>query len=247
MSLTTRKSKDSKPIAITADKKFIYLNNDDDNSDSDDSSDEKEIKLKKKILPFFDVSKKGVRIFLSGSTGSGKSYLCEKVIETSFKNTKQIYLFSSVYDGDYDKFAKKLLHIDLEQFYGENTDCKDIYSMLMPNSLCIFDDILSYSDNKPYLKLRSQVLATGRHKNISCIVIEQQAMNRNLTREVLLNCEIYIFFPNSSFRSFKKCSEEYLGLTNKQIEELKSKKSRWLAINKVYPMYVVSEKSVEII
>jgi len=183
---------------------------------------------------------------VSGSTGSGKTYLTEQIIETSFKNTKQIYLFSSVYDDDYSKFNKKLLHIDLEQFYEQNPE-DDIYSLLMPNSLCIFDDILSASNNKPYVKLRSQVLATGRHKNISSIVIEQQAINRNLTREVLLNSEIYIFFPNSSFRSFKKTAEEYLGLTKTAIEELKNKKSRWLAIDKRYPMYAVSEKSAEIL
>ena len=249
MSLTTRKTKDSKPIALTSSKKFIYLDNcdDDDSSDDEKNKDETEIKTKDKLLPYFDVSKKSIRIFLSGSTGSGKSYLCEKIIDTTFKNCKQIYLFSSVYDGDYKKFEKKLLHIDLEEFYEQNPDCKDIYDMLMPNSLCIFDDILSYSNNKPYIKLRSQVLATGRQKNINCIVIEQQAMNRNLTREILLNCEIYIFFPNSSFRSFKKCAEEYLGLTNKQIDELKKRKSRYLSISKVYPMYCVSEKSVEIL
>ena len=135
--LSTKKIKDSKPIAITSDKKFIYLNNCDDADNSED--DEKrnnnisssEIKTKDKLLPFIDISKKSIRIFLSGSTGSGKSYLCEKIIETSFKNTKQIYLFSSVYDGDYNKFEKKLLHIDLEDFYEENPDCKDIYSVFL--------------------------------------------------------------------------------------------------------------------
>jgi len=239
MSLSFKKTKDCKAVCLTGDKKFIYL-------DQENEDGEKELKFKDKILPYFDVSKKSIRIFVSGSTGSGKTYLTEQIIETSFKNTKQIYLFSSVYDDDYSKFNKKLLHIDLEQFYEQNPE-DDIYSLLMPNSLCIFDDILSASNNKPYVKLRSQVLATGRHKNISSIVIEQQAMNRNLTREVLLNSEIYIFFPNSSFRSFKKTAEEYLGLTKTAIEELKNKKSRWLAIDKRYPMYAVSEKSAEIL
>ena len=238
MSLSLKKTKDCKAIALTGDKKFVYLDQDEDG--------QKEIKFKDKILPYFDVSKKSIRIFVSGSTGSGKTYLTEQIIETSFKNTKQVYLFSSVYDDDYSKFNKKLLHVDLEEFYEQNPD-DDIYSLLMPNSLCIFDDILSYSNNKPYVKLRSQVLATGRHKSISCIVIEQQALNRNLTREVLLNCEIYIFFPNSSFRSFKRTASEYLGLTNTKIEELKEKKSRWLSICKTYPMFCVSEKAVEIL
>ena len=86
--------------------------------------------------------------------------------------------------NDYDNFCKKLLHVDIIEFMNNNPNT-DIYDVLMPDSLCIFDDTLAYGQKaKPYITLRSQVLATGRHKNISCFVIEQQSRNAHKTRDV---------------------------------------------------------------
>ena len=127
-----------------------------------------------------------------------------------------------------------------------NNQNTDIYDVLMPDSLCIFDDILAYRKNKPYIDLRSRFLSTGRHRGISTICIEQQCMNMTKTRDVLLNCEIYIFFPNSSYRSYVKCATEYLGLAKNKIEMLGSQKSRWIEFNKVFPMYAVLEHSIYI-
>lgn len=247
MSLTLEEKRKNKPIAIIksrgagsrARNTTIYLDLDDEGNSSI------ELPKNENVLPFFDATK-SIRVFISASTGSGKTYLCEQILATSFKKVENIYLFSSVNDKDYSQFNDKLRQIDIDEF-NATFDSTDIYDFIENNSVCIFDDILSFRNNKPYIDLRSRLLATGRHKNISVFCIEQQAMNTNKTRDVLLNCEVYIFFPNSSFRSFKKTSIEYLGLTNQKIDELASKKSRWVCINKVYPMYAVLEHGLYIL
>lgn len=242
MSITTKKEKTNSAIAYDIkNKKYIYLSN-------SDSPEKKEYMTTDAIIPYFDLSKKkkSIRIFISGSTGSGKTYLCERILETTFRKSPQIYLFSAIFDEDYSKI-KNLLRVDIADLLLQNKDM-DIYELLMPDSVCIFDDILSFPDKiaKLYLKLRSQCLSIGRHKNISTICIEQQPRNYTKSRDVLLNSEVYIFFPKSSYMPFEKTCKEYLGLKSKQIEEL-GKDSRYISINKVYPSYAVREKQIDIL
>ncbi len=228
--------------------KFIYLNKDDD---IEASQNERHISIDKKtdptgIIPFFDIPKiKSIRIFISGSTGSGKTYLCEQILKSSFNKAPNIYLFSSVND-DYKDF-KNLLHVDIPNFNNANPDI-DIYDVLEPGSVCIFDDILSLSDKilKLYMKLRSQCLATGRHKMISTICIEQQPRAFLKSRDVLLNSEMYVFFPKSSYLPYFKTAHEHIGMSKSDIEEY-GKNSRFVAINKTYPSYIIRQFNVDMI
>lgn len=241
MSIESKQSKTNKAIALGENGKGFFLS---DNEDGETHVHSDKIKL----IPFFDLKKiKSVRIFVSGSTGSGKTYLCEQILRTSFKKAPQIYLFSSIWDKDYSSF-KNMIHIDIDEFYKQHPEVSDIYDRLMPKSVVIFDDILSYDDKKvkAYIKLRSQCLSTGRHKDISCICIEQQPRNYTKSRDVLLNSEMYIFFPKSSYMPFKKTCEEYLGLTKDKIAEI-GQKSRYVCINKVYPSYAVREYDINIL
>ena len=119
----SKPSKDDIKIALHNTKKnkkesnYIYL---DKSDDIEASQNEKHIALDKKtdqtgLIPFIDIPKiKSIRIFISGSTGSGKTYLCEQILKTSFNKAPNIYLFSSVND-DYKDFDN-LLHVDIEDF-----------------------------------------------------------------------------------------------------------------------------------
>ena len=228
------------------DSKFIYLNKDDD--DNTANQNERHIVISKddSLIPFFDIPKiNSIRIFISGSTGSGKTYLCEQILKSSFNKAPNIYLFSSVND-DYKEF-KNLLHVNIDEFNKSNPDV-DIYDALEPGSVAIFDDILSFSDKilKLYLKLRSQCLATGRHKKISTISIEQQPRAFLKSRDVLLNSEMYIFFPRSSYLPYFKTATEHIGMSKSDIEKY-GKDSRWACINKTYPSCIIRQYNVDLI
>jgi hypothetical protein len=97
----------------------------------------------------------------------------------------------------------------------------------------------------PYLELRMIMLQKARHKKQSVFVAEQtaQAGNAKGSREVLLNCQYFYCFPRNNFRAFNNLAKIYLGLTEKQIEHMKTL-GRYVMINKNYPGYYVSDKEV---
>lgn len=239
MSLTTTKSKNVYQIAKSASRE-IYLNND------ESSIGEKVIKGTK-IMPFFDMNKnEGIRALFSGSTGSGKSYMCRKALEQI--KPKKLYIFSSVDDGDYDALPCDVMKVDLNDIiYRTGLDVHQIYQQMEDKCCAVFDDIMSYGTklSKPYLELRLIMLQKSRHKGQSVFVCEQTALAGNAkgSREVLLNCQYFYCFPRNNFNAFNKLAKIYLGLNNKQIEHMKTL-GRYVMINKNYPSYYVSNDEV---
>ena len=75
--------------------------------------------------------------------------------------------------------------------YSSEGRCAKVDQLLFALAMC--------ARLKLYLKLRSQCLATGRHKQLSTICIEQQPRNFIKSRDVLLNSEAYCFFPRASY------------------------------------------------
>jgi len=234
MSLTTNhKLKNTTQIA-SGDKNDVYM---DENNDSY----EKTIDIKNG-LPYFDMKKlKSIRVLISGSSGSGKTYLCEKILEQI--DPVIVYLFSSINDDDYKKFNVK--RIDLNKIIEKTPmSINDIYELIENDAIVIFDDVISFGSKqaKPYLELRLLCLTKGRHKNISTIIVEQQAQagNSKGAREILLNCSYFVMFPRNNFRSFKAITTQYLGLEKQTIEYLKSINSRYILLSKNHPAYYVS-------
>ena len=240
MTLTTKKAKDNIKIA-TSSGKDIYITPEDDNSGDN-------IITGSKIMPFFDMSKhQGIRVFLSGGTGSGKSYMTRKAIEQI--KPKKVYIFSSIDDGDYDNIKGcEVMKVDLIQLMEKTRmGIHDIYEYMEPNCVAVFDDIMSFGTkiSKPYLELRLIMLQKSRHRNQSVFVVEQtsQSGNSKGSREVLLNCQYFYCFPRNNFRSFTNLAKIYLGLDDKQIQHMKTL-GRYIMINKNYPSYYVSDKEV---
>ena len=168
--------------------------------------------------------------------------MAEKLIEC-IKPTV-VYVFSSIDDGDYDKF-KNVQRIDLNQIIEKTgLDIHQIYEHMEPNCVAIFDDIVSFGSkmSKPYIELRLIMLQKSRHKGQSVLICEQSALNGMAkgSREVLLNCQYFYCFPRSNFNSFNKLAINYLGLDKSKIEKLKNLKSRYVLINKNHPSYYVS-------
>ncbi len=92
--------------------------------------------------------------------------------------------------------------------------------------------------------MRLIALQKGRHRNISVIIVEQQAQTGNSYREVLLNCNYFILFPKNNYRSFNSIATNYLGLQKKTIQQLSDLNTRYLFISKNYPAYYVSSNKI---
>lgn len=243
ISKTKNKKENTENIVLIADteKQFIYLDKDENTKNTI-----KEVETDK-AMPVLDIKAiKTFRILISGSSGSGKTYMAESILEQL--KSKNVYLFSSIDDGDYKEFNVK--RIDLNNIIEKSKfDIHAIFEMIEDNAILIFDDIISYGKklSKVYIELRLIALQKGRHRNISVIIVEQQALTGNAYREVMLNCNYFILFPKNNFRSFNAIATNYLGLQKSKIDELLTLNTRYIFISKNYPAYYVSSNKVGIL
>lgn len=188
-------------------------------------------------------------LYITGASGSGKSYYCKNYCD-EFKKIypkRDIYLFSSLTeDSSIDKI-KGLKRIKLSnELLDENLTAEDF-----KNSLVIFDDTDCLVDKKMKVKINgilNSILETGRHFNVYCLFTSHLACSGNDTKRILNESQSITFFPHSlGGRALKYLLESYLGLDKHQIKRIKNLKSRWVTVTKTYPMSIVSEKEAYLI
>lgn len=184
--------------------------------------------------------------FYSGMTGIGKSTQIAIYCKQYKKlfPSHQIYLFSRK-DDDHafkDIDLKKIrLDDDILNIKFNIDDVSD--------SLCIFDDIdtLPLKIEKVVRKIRDDLLECGRDKNIYMCNVSHQVLNYTKTRSLVLESNKIIIFPRSSQYQIRRFLKEYMGIENDSIKQIMSANSRWVMINKTYPLTVISEHDIYIL
>jgi hypothetical protein len=232
-----KKKSDVKPIYIEPDKAKV-----------DDYY--KEIKCKNNEYIQHTPHKSNERqiLYITGASGSGKSYYVNKYgneYRKKFKNNP-IYLFSSVQDDTSLKIPDlKRVKLD-EGFLNAELTASDF-----KDSLVIFDDT-DVINNKHILKkvnlILDTILQTGRHHGTSVIYTSHTACNGNQTKVILNEAHSVTIYPSGlGGRSSKYLLNQYFGLEKEQIRKIKRLPSRWTTIVKSYPMIVLYEKGAYIL
>jgi hypothetical protein len=119
----------------------------------------------------------------------------------------------------------------------------------LSNSLCIFDDIDCF-EKKIYDKIkniRSSILELGRDKRIYMCSVSHQILNYKNTRDLILESNKIVFFPRSGQYQIKRFLKEYCGLDKDKINLIMNINSRWIQLNKTYPMTITGEHDIYII
>jgi hypothetical protein len=206
----------------------------------------KDITLKNgTFLPIPDIHRERVSYYVFGSAGSGKSYFCASVLRQWIKlNHKgQIFLFSQMFEDPVLDKLPNLKRIDVSTLEEEPIDIYD----LPENCFCVFDDVDSIT-NKNILKavadLESSIHQIGRKLRINIIKTSHLGSNGLSTKLVLSESQYITCYPSSgSFAQISYVLKQYVGLSNKDLEKIKSLRSRWVMVSKTYPQYVLSETS----
>ena len=197
-------------------------------------------------LPNFDLDREIG--YITAPSGAGKTtYICNYLKEWKKKHKlNNIYLFSSLNeDVSLDAMEPKRIIIDntlLTQPIGID-DFKE-------GDMVLFDDIdvISVKTHREAVyKILNQILETGRHRKISCLVTNHLVTNGGDTRRILNECMfITIFFGAGSIKGINYLLENYIGMDKKEIHNMKkkSKDSRWTTIWKTYPQIALTEKNV---
>ena len=179
--------------------------------------------------------------YITGPSGSGKSYFvrlyCEQY-RKKFKNN-EIYLFSNLKeDESLDSVKPKRFRLD-EELYTEPIKVEEFV-----DSLVIFDDTDCISDKKIRNAVNSildQCLEVGRHYRTTVLITFHLPSDRQATRKMLNESQYFVYFPQSSSSKIKYVLNNYLDIDDKMIKFFKKLNSRWVCIRKNFPMCWVSE------
>ena len=190
-------------------------------------------------------NKKKERIisYVSGQSGSGKSYFTNKLAEEyhSMYPKRPIYLFSLLTDDKSIK-CKQIKRIKLdENFLKTELSLGD-----MKNCLIIYDDVDTIKNKHIQGKLfhiLDTLLQCGRHSNTSVVYVSHLPCNGKDTKMILAECNNITIFPQTlGNRALRYLLGEYFGLDNKQIQKIKKLPSRHVTLVRTYPMVLLHEK-----
>lgn len=182
-------------------------------------------------------------LYIAGPSGSGKSTYASHYIK-KFKimfPKRKIYVFSRLNeDEEIDK------HKPIRILLNEELLEDPISTEELKNSLCLFDDIDTIQNKqiKNCVKsLLEDILETGRHQNIYCIVTSHLMTNYKDTRIVLNESTSITFFVKSGDTYFiRQYLQKYGGLSKKQIDDILALNSRWVTLYKHYPKYILYQR-----
>lgn len=198
-----------------------------------------------KMFPYFYVPpNQSLCIFVSGKKGSGKSTFGNRIVkEIIQRKKKNVYLISpherdASIDQDIEKIIKRL---EPEQYQIE----------LLKDSIVIFDDIDTFSDQKLVKKLYILVnncVQSGRKYGIDVIFINHTLRNNMRTKYVIQECDYIVVFPgtgnDSQIESFIKA---YVGLDVATTDRiLNTNNSDWVVISTAAPGYILTQHELYI-
>lgn len=188
-------------------------------------------------------------LYITGASGSGKStYTARytKLYKQIFKNNP-VFVFSALKDDEsLDIIKPKRIKISKETLLDDPILIEDL-----KDSLCIFDDIdvISNKDLKiEVYNILNQILETGRHFRISCIITNHLPSNGVYTRRILNECHSITYFPHSGNNGkIKKFLLDQVGIEKTDFIRNKNAKSRWATIFKNYPMVNMTQKEIRLL
>lgn len=197
------------------------------------------------VLPRDDICEK---MYVSGVSGSGKSYFVSKYLE-EFKfdfPEDNIFIFSSV-DEDECLDVLEPIRIPITESLVE----EPLHISEFQDSIIVFDDCDTIKDvniRKAVARVQAEVIEIGRHNNARCITTSHIISNYQKTRQILNEATSVVFFPKSGGKnhivSFLKNN---IGLSKYEIERVMNLDSRWVSIYKTYPSYIVWDKGISLL
>jgi adenosyl cobinamide kinase/adenosyl cobinamide phosphate guanylyltransferase len=184
-------------------------------------------------------------IYITGASGSGKSYYANKFMEKYKKMypNNPIIIFSAIHDED-DSIKVEMNRIRIDESLVDDP----IKVEELADTLCIFDDVDSISNKAiktAVWNIMNECLQTGRHYRVSMIVTNHLSTAGHQTRIILNESHVIVVFPKSgSSRGIKYLLGNYCGLAKGDLEQVFREKTRAFTIFRNYPMIAMSEKKI---
>jgi len=238
---------DGRPIAIIQggelDNNIIYF------CPSRDG-DRESIKLtegKIQQIPNIDPSQRDIFI-IAGGSGLGKSTSAAMLMQQyqALFPDRKLFIFSKVKkDPSIDKLGLKNLHrILLDSSYME--DEEQIDSEDFSQCCILFDDVgtLTGKLKKSVMELRDDMMQTGRHNEITLICTYHLLMNKEETKNALLEGTSFQVWPQSNTKQVITLLVTYFGTATSDARALCSMETRSMIIIRCLPNIVMTDREV---
>lgn len=209
----------------------------------------KVIKINDGIFEYLpNIDKEREIIYISGASGSGKSYWAAQYMQKYHKITNNdVYLFTNITNDE--KFNMGYVHkIDI---YDKSIISDPLTTEEMADKLVIFDDtdVLKNKDSQKAIDAtKTLILQEGRHTKTSCLITSHLTSNYAKTRTIISELNGFVCYPQyNSHYHLTRFLKIYVGLTPTQIERLFKLNSRWVFISLHVPRFILSEKECYIL
>lgn len=195
------------------------------------------------FIPTIDKSEDRVIYYLSGPSGSGKSYLTSIIIKEykkAFPDNKVI-VFSRLDNDEVIDMHNPIRIMINDELVEDPIDVAKTFR----DALLIFDDIDTLNDKEQreaVYKLMEDVLQIGRHNRIFAIITSHLLMDYKKTRSIINESHYVFVYPNSgSTYHIHRFLKVYAGMGANDIKKFMGLPSRWVGVKKNYPMAVLSQ------
>jgi hypothetical protein len=194
---------------------------------------------------------------ITGASGGGKSYIAKQIAE-EYKRMwpdRKVYCLSalgkdSTLDGMRDDRDKRFLkRLDISSFVEEPLEDGDELSGFK-NALVIFDDCeaLHGPQKKEVDKILKSLLTLGRHSGTSVIVCNHQPARGKETALLLSESTMFVVFPAAmGYHSLLYLCEHHIGLSKAECAEIRRVPSRWVALARSFPRYLLSSNEARVL
>ena len=197
--------------------------------------------------PFINPKEKQVEVtFVAGPKGSGKSTYCSRycTMWLYFFPDRPIYLFSRKTEDEVLDNIDTLKRIVIDQSFIEKPmEIEEIKDHDKP-VLVIFDDVDAITDKKllkAISSLKTQLMEIGRSSNIWMLITAHQLMNYKATRDTINSSDTIVFFPGNTKYHIKRFLQTYQGFDKVMVDRVMKLKTRWVALKRSSPAYIVYE------
>tara|TARA_R110002153_G_scaffold57757_6_gene158705 strand:- start:2951 stop:3841 length:891 start_codon:yes stop_codon:yes gene_type:complete len=197
-----------------------------------------------KLSPVLNFDKQE-RFYITGSSGSGKTYYATQLVKqylSHYKLDNHDFVMISGVPASEDLQDLEPTVINPYELINEPLQEHEI-----KNAIVLFDDVLSIpkKDVKNNITaIVNNLVETNRHSNTTMLIINHLINNHFETRKLLNEASAIVFFPKSSAKNnIRKYLKQHEGFSDKLIRKIINLPSRSVTLYK-NPEYILYEKGI---